>query len=81
MTDAFDDFINEKRSAREAMREEIQNAYEQGIIDEETYEAEMEYWAVLDEEDLYDAYDLLEIARETNDPEDWERFRDTGVSP
>ena len=69
MTDAFDDFINEKRSAREAMREEIQDAYEQGIIDEETYEAEMEYWAVLEEEDLYDAY------------EDWERFRDTGMSP
>ena len=80
-SDALWDFIETKREEREAMREEIQDAYDKGIIDEETYESEMEFWEELDDEDLFDAYDLLEIARDTNSSEDWEAFRETGASP
>jgi len=63
---------------RDEQREEIQEAYEDGTIDEEQYEAEMELAPEYDEEELTDKWDLLERARETNDPEDWERYRDAG---
>jgi len=67
--------INAMTNKRDEKRETIHQAYDEGSIDENRYEAELERFPEVEEEEIEGWEYLLETARETDDPEDWANFR------
>jgi len=67
--------VNSMINKRDEKREEIQEAFEDGSISEERFEAELERYGEVTEGEIAEWEYLLDLARETDDPEDWGNFR------